>query len=215
MGQITVDQSHQIVATLVANTAWEEIDFEGAGLQNLVIRNAKEAGRQFTAFLKNGGRVIVGEARTIFIDRTAPFDPVKLLELGQGWTIDEQDECSLVLNQIDLTNIRFEHMLKKRESCIKGEERLKRLKKAGHIRLDAKVFQTLWESQALIPESWKEKTNGSTTFIFFDGTVLRNPDGDRYVLCLYWYDGRWNWRYDYWLEFDWYVHYPSAVLASI
>jgi len=212
MGQITVDQSHQIVATLVTNTAWEEIDFEGAELQNLVIRNPKEAGRQFTAFLKNGGRMIVGEPRVIPIDRAAPFDPVKLL--GQGWTIDEQDERSLALNQVDLANVRLEHMLKKNESWIKGEEKLKRLKKTGHIRLDAKVFQTLWENQALVQESWKEKTNGNTTFIFFDGTVLRDPGGDRYVLCLCWYDGRWGWDYR-WLEDGWGVRSPSAVLASI
>jgi hypothetical protein len=212
MGQITVDQSHQVVATLVTNTTWEEIDFEGAGLQNLVIRNPKEAGRQFTAFLKNGGRVIVGEPRIIPIDRTAPFDPVKWL--GQGWTIEEQDKRSLALEQVDLANVRLEHMLKKDESWIKGDEKLKRLKKAGYIRLDAKVFQTFWENQALIPESWKEKTNGNTTFIFFDGTILRDPYGSRYVLYLYWRDGRWHWSC-HWLEGCWNVIYPSAVLASI
>jgi len=212
MGKITVDQSHQVVATLVTNTAWEEIDFEEAGLQNLVIRNPKEAGRQFTAFLKNGGRVIVGEPRIISIDRTAPFDSVKWLD--QGWTIEEQDKRSLSLEQVDLANVRLEHMLKKDESWIKGDERLKRLKKAGYIRLDAKVFQTFWENQALIPESWKEKTNGNTTLIFFDGTILRNPYGGRDVLCLCWRDGRWHWDYR-WLEYDWHVNYPSAVFASI
>ena len=212
MGQITVDQSHQVVATLVTNTAWEEIDFEGTGLQNLVIRNPKEAGRQFTAFLKNGGRVIVGEPRIIHIDRTVPFDPVKFL--GQGWTIDEQDERSLTLNQVDLAKIQLEHMLKKDERWIKGEEKLKRLKKAGYVRLDAKVFQILWEDQALIPESWKEKTNGNTTFTFFDGTVFRNPYGYRDVLCLCWRDGRWLWGCG-WLGGGRGVGRPSAVLASI
>ena len=212
MGKITVDQSHQVVATLVTNTAWEEIDFEEAGLQNLVIRNPKEAGRQFTAFLKNGGRVIVGEPRIISIDRTAPFDSVKWLD--QGWTIEEQDKRSLSLEQVDLANVRLEHMLKKDESWIKGDERLKRLKKAGYIRLDAKVFQTFWENQALIPESWKEKTNGNTTLIFFDGTILRGPGGNRDVLCLCWHDGRWVWDYR-WLEYDWHVNNPSAVFASI
>jgi len=212
MGQITVDQSQQIVATLVTNTAWEEIDFEGARLQDLVIRNPKEAGRQFTAFLKNGGRIIVGEPRIILIDRSVPFDPVKFL--GQGWTIDEQDERSLTLNQVDLAKIQLEHMLKKDERWIKGEEKLKRLKKAGYVRLDAKVFQILWEDQALIPESWKEKTNGNTTFIFFDGTVFRDPGDYRYVLYLCWRDGRWGWDDD-WLERGRGVGSPSAVLASI
>jgi len=44
-------------------------------------------------------------------------------------------------------------------------------------------------------------------------TFLRNPDGNRYVLCLYWNDGRWNWNYN-WLENDWNVNNPSAVLAT-
>jgi len=212
MGQITVDQSHQVVATLVTNTTWEDIDFEGAGLQNLVIRNPKEAGRQFTAFLKNGGRIIVGEPGIIHIDRTAPFDPVKFL--GQRWTIGEEDERSLELTQLDLSKVLLKHMLKKGESSIRGEEELRRLKSADYVRLDAKIFQTFWENQQLIPELWKERTDGNITFVFFDGTVLRGPSGDRCVLCLYWGVGRWNGDYC-WLGHDWHVYHPSAVLASI
>lgn len=212
MGKISVDQSHQVVATLIQNADWEEIDFERTGLQDSVIRNPKEAGRQFTAFLKNGGRVIIGEPRIISVDRSKSFDPVALL--GQGWTIDEQDERSFVLNQIDFANVRLEHMLKEDEDHISGEEKLARLKKAGYVRLDAKIFQALWENQSLIPESWKKKTNGNTTYVFFDGTILRSPGGRRSVLCLYWDDGRWRWHCR-WLEDDWGVGDPSAVLASI
>ena len=59
MGRITVDQSHQVMATFAINTNWEEIDFEQARLQEFVIRDPKGAGEQFGAFLKNGGRVVV------------------------------------------------------------------------------------------------------------------------------------------------------------
>jgi len=59
MGQITIDQSHQVMATLAVNTVWDEVDFEESGLQDLVIRNPKEAGRRFTDFLKNSGRLAV------------------------------------------------------------------------------------------------------------------------------------------------------------
>lgn len=59
MGQITVDQSHQVMATFAINTNWSEIDFEKSRLQELVITNPKEAGARFGAFLKNGGRVVV------------------------------------------------------------------------------------------------------------------------------------------------------------
>ena len=151
-------------------------------------------------------------SRIITVDRARPFNPVELL--GPGWTIDEQDKWALSLNRIDLANVRLEHMLKENETGITGEERLKRVKKAGHIRLDAKVFQKLWENQKLIPESWKEKTDGYTNFIFFDGTILRNPLGDRCALYFHWDDSRWSSGH-VWLEEDRYVDYPSAVITSI
>ncbi len=135
----------------------------------------------------------VEESIMIKIDRTEPFNLAQFMV--QGSSIEEQDERALVITEVDLSKIRLETTLKPGETPVIGEERLKRLKKAGHIRLDAKVFQTLWENQSLIPEKWKEKTNGNTTYIFFDGTVLRSPGGFRYALCLYWGGGEWRWRY--------------------
>jgi hypothetical protein len=165
------------IAILMNNADWDAVN--GTVLQK-VIDNPRDAGSQFTAFLKNGGRVIVGEPKVIPIDRTSAFDPVAFI--GEGWSIVEEDERSLALGEVDLTKVNFETMLKERESSVVGEEKLKRLKDAGHIRLDAKVFQTLWENQHLIPASWKEPTNGNTTYVFFDGTILRHSRGGRYVL---------------------------------
>ncbi len=130
------------------------------------------------------------EATIISIDRSKTFDPVAFI--GKGWSIVEQDDRSLALTQIELGKIDFAHMLEKGETQIKGEDKLNRLKKDDRIRLDAMVFQTLWENQSLIPASWKEKTKGNTTYIFFDGTVLRSPGGGRYVLCLCWDVGGWG-----------------------
>lgn len=45
-------------------------------------------------------------------------------------------------------------------------------------------------------------------------TILRNPNGNRYVLYLYFNDGRWNWNYN-WLDNDWNAQNPSAVLATL
>jgi hypothetical protein len=42
---------------------------------------------------------------------------------------------------------------------------------------------------------------------------LRNPNGNRYVLYLYWNDGKWNWNVN-WLDNDWNANNPSAVLAT-
>lgn len=211
MGQINCDQSHQIMAILATNTDWKSIDFAGLGLQGSIIRNPEEAGVQFTAFLKNGARVIIGEPEIVIIDRSLEFDPASFI--GKGWKIEEQDERSLALTEMNLTKVHFKTCLKSGEDHIKGEEKFERLKKAGHIRLNAKIFLTLWKNQQLIPESWKEKIGGSTRYIFFDGTILLSSRGDRYVLCLYWDGGRWHWYYR-WLDHDFSAYDPSAVLAS-
>lgn len=218
---ITIGQSHTAMSVLALNTNWDALDSET--LQQ-VINDPRRVGAEFTAFLKNGGRVIVGEPKVVPIDRSKPFDPATFI--GRGWTIwkgpangdglsgdEEQDTRSLVLTEVDLTDVRFKAMLEGRETSVKGETKLERLKKAGHIRLDAKVFQTLWENQILIPERWKEKTNGDITYIFFDGTVLRDSVGNRCVLCLFWNDGAWLWSVR-WLGSGFSADDPSAVLAS-
>ena len=178
---------------------------------NQILQDPARAGREFLKFLRNGARVVIGEIKKIFIDRSQKFD-IKKFQSGD-WKIDEEDERSLKLNEIDLTKIEFANMLKDGETSIVGEEKLRRLKKDGRIRLDAKIFQTLWEDQSLIPESWKVKINGEIRFIYFDGTILRFSDGDRYVLYLYWDDGQWYWDYR-WLDHVFRAHRSSAVLAS-
>ena len=207
MSKPTTGQSHAAIAALTANTDWDALSTK---MLQKIIDNPKEAGKQFTAFLKMGGKVIVDGPKVISIDRTKPFDTAFI---GDGWTIEEQDERSIALNEINLTEVAFETTLQKGEKSVKGEEKLKRLKEDGRIRLDAGIFKTLWENQHLIPEKWKEQTNGNTTFIYFDGTVLRDSGGDRYVLYLYWDGGEWSWDC-HWLGIDWGANHPSALLAS-
>ena len=196
------------IAILMNNADWDAVS--GTVLQK-VINNPRDAGLQFTAFLKNGGRVIQGVPKVIPIDRTSAFDPVAFI--GEGWSIVQEDERSVLLHEVDLSKISLVTMLAEGETSVVGEKKLKRLKGVGHLLLDAKVFQTLWDNQHLIPESWKQKTNGNTTYIFFDGTILRDPDGYRYVLYLYWQSGRWRWDYG-WLDDQWLTNNPSVVLAS-
>ena len=147
---------------------------------------------------------------SIGINRLEKFDPATFM--GDGWTIEEEDERALTLAKIDLSQVQMVDLLKRSESNIKGEKKLKRLKEAGYICLDAKVFQTLWESKSLIPECWKEKVNGKTRSVFFDGTVLRSPAGIRLVLFLSWFNDMWH-RNALWLECDWCRLNVSAVLA--
>lgn len=173
---------------------------------------------------------VVSASGIITIDRTTPFDPAKFKGLGKGWTIwkgpasgdglegeEDQDSRSLAIAELDLSKIRLEHMLTEDElksdsPYVNGEVKQGRLK--DHIRLDAKILQTFWENKHLIPEVWKKKTNGNITCVFFDGTILRSPDGNRDVLCLYWDYGEWHWNYN-WLDNDFNANNPSAVLATL
>jgi hypothetical protein len=211
MSKPTIGQSHTVIQILATNVNWDAL--EHAILQEIV-DNPKEAGKQFTAFLKNGGKIIVDGPRVISIDRSVSFDPETFV--SNGWSIKEQDERSLALTEINLTCVMFDTTLEKGEKGIKGKDKLKRLKeKTNRIRLDAGIFKTLWENQHLIPEKWKEKINGVPTFIFFDGTILQCSDSTLYILYLYWDDGEWDMGY-FWLddENDWNTNTPSAVIES-
>lgn len=154
------------------------------------------------------GSVIKQSPYSISIDRSQPFDPVKFTNFGDDWNIiEEQDKQSLTLTELDLNKVHFVDCLKDGEDNIKGEERLSRLKKMGAIRLDVKILQTLLKNQKLIPENWKQ------LYICFDGTVIRDPNGGRCILYMYWEDDRWNWQCN-WLHSDYFINSPSAVFRN-
>jgi hypothetical protein len=84
----------------------------------------------------------------------ATFNPETLL--GKGWSIwrgpadgdglqgeEQQDSRSLALQEVDLSQVLFETNLKPDEFRIVGEEKLRRLKEKGVIRLDARIGQAL------------------------------------------------------------------------
>ncbi len=124
------------------------------------------------------------------IDRSTPFDPVAFV--GKQWKIKEQDERSLALSELDLTTVCLETMLVGSEHGfgILPGYRLDRLKRVGYVRLDAKIFETLWRHQRFIPEHWKGAAIGS---IFFDGTILEDSDGYCTILRMWWSVGGWRW----------------------
>jgi hypothetical protein len=203
------DQSHAIMAILSTNVDWDGLD--GDLLQERVIRNPKEAGRHFSLFLKNGARMpVVGDFKVA----TAPFD---LSFVGKGWkTIsEEEDERSAKLTEVDFAKVKFVSCLQG-ENSIKGEEKLRRLKEAGDIRLGATVFMALWQDyQSKKENSVLERLYQAGTikgYLDFFGTILLSLGGRRRVLYLCrGGDGEWCWRV-YWLEYGWYVKHLSAVL---
>ena len=222
MSEVSRGQALEISSRVGTQVNWDELD--GDKLQRIITLSPQEFGKRFTLFLKLGAQVIIGEPKIIQVDRTTSFDPAVFV--GAGWTIwkgpangkgiegeEEQDKRSLALTELDLTAVRFEDCLRSGENVIKGEERLKRLVAQGDIRLDAGIFFHLWNNQHLIPASWKEKINGNTRYIFFDGTMLRSSSGYRCVLYLYWDDDAWRWSVN-WLGRGRSANDPSVVLAS-
>ena len=202
IGKILVKGSDEMIASI--NKEKIQSCINSLSSEDVVMKN-------LVTFINNDGKVIVDRPKIININRSKPFDPATFI--GSGWPIEEQDEKSLALTEINITEVVFETTLEKGEKNIKGEDKLKRLKEKDIIRLDAKIFQTLWENQYLIPEKWKEETKVNATFIFFDGTILLGSSGFRYILHLYWGDGKWSWDYC-WLVGGFDVRNPSAVLAS-
>ncbi|PIQ91330.1 MAG: hypothetical protein COV70_04135 [Parcubacteria group bacterium CG11_big_fil_rev_8_21_14_0_20_39_22] len=208
MKSVTIDQSHEVMAKLATNVDWAQLD--GDILQKAV-KDPKGLGEQFTIFLQNGGKVVIGEVKTLPIEED--FNPEDFF--GKGWKVlaEETDERGEALKELDFSRIWFKTMLCNGETSIKGEDKLRRSKEANHIRLGGKAFKACWDNRHLLAESWKRDDNGNTRYIFFDGIVLLLPDGRRYVPCLYFKDGEWRWGAG-WLEYDFYANYPSAVLAS-
>lgn len=141
-----------------------------------------------------------------------PFDPVKFL--GKDWTVDER-VGSRTGGNLDAGQILRKDYLRKGESSINGEERLKRIKAApADVQLDAEDFLALWQEEGHKTLNWLYETK-SISWLSFWGTILRNPYGNRGVLYLCRRgDGSWSWSCS-WVGRDfWSASPPSGVLAS-
>ena len=84
---------------------------------------------------------------------------------------------------------------------------------SGKKVLSAIILDYLLVHPELIPESWKKDEKGNTRFIFFWGTIFRDPDGDLCVRYLCWSDGGWRTNY-HWLDLGFSADSPAAVSAS-
>lgn len=143
------------------------------------------------------------------LNRSA-FDPVA--SIGKGWSFAEACESrSAALGLLDdYSKVKLSTDWLEGTSSVGGETRRTRIiAYTASTPLNADHFLDLWNNKEKIPEEWK-KVNYVITF---DGDILRDPDGERYALCLYWDVGSWHWGRR-WLGLDWDASYPSAVLAS-
>ncbi len=207
MNKICIAESHALIGALATNTDWGKINRSSL----LKIEdNPVEAGKRFAEFLNSFEEERNVPSRVIQIDRTIAFNPANLL--GPQWSIEEQDIDSVSLTEIDLSQVILDNALHDGEDMVRGSTKIHRLRKKKQVLLDIGIFLTLWSDQGLIPEEWKEKTDGDTTFICFDGTILKSPRDVKCIVYLYW-KGEWCWRQQS-LEDMFDKCTPSAVLPE-
>lgn len=138
------------------------------------------------------------------------FDPAAFI--GKGWSFAEaRSPRSAALELLDdYSKVKLTTAWLEGQPHVDGETRRTRiLADTASTPLNADHFLDLWNNKEKIPEEWK-KVKGVITF---DGDVLRGPSGRRYVLCLYWQSGRWDWGCR-WLDGGWDANDPSAILAN-
>jgi hypothetical protein len=128
---------------------------------------------------------------------------------------EEQDARSLALDKIDFSRIVLNAC--KKDERVTREERARRLRKDGLILPDAKIVEVIFENKENLPDEWKEKVDGSTQFIFFEGTTIRGQAGTRNVLFIYfgrlWNEGIWHCNCGS-ISDSCFVSSPSAVIAA-
>lgn len=185
---VNVKQGLQGILSLGVNTDWNQVDADL--FQKTIVEDPVNVGVQFTTFLKNGGRVIVGKSEIVQIDRIKSFDPSYYQnrdEQKQKFVTVEEDNRSLTLTEVDIGMIRFESCSQYGYWDTNGEDRINKIKTMGYIRLDAQVFHALGDAlikdEYLIHERYRQDKYGRVCRIYFDGTILLRG-GRRYVCYL-------------------------------
>ncbi len=134
----------------------------------------------------------------------------------------ENDPRSSALTEIDWEQVTFIDCLEGVEKAISGDEKFRRLKKAGHIRFGGNVLLSLLNNyRAQGTHSileWLYREKGITCLDFF-GDVFRSPEAPEHapsVLYLYRDDGEWRWSPAASLNgnYPWETHNKTAILIK-
>lgn len=97
---------------------------------------------------------------------------------------------------------------------VRGYGLRKELENGKWVLLNSNVLDYLLDHPKLYPEHFKKDENGETRYIFFWGSISRDPLHDYlYVRYMYWNAGELHKR-SYWLDGVWDRQNPSAILAS-
>lgn len=198
MGQITADQSQEVMSIFATGVKWSEVDFDEFGLQDSVIRNKKEACEQFLAFLRNGARMAVEdffrETGELSIEIPARKRPT-LAEIQKKypWVKSIERDNSTE----EPVTLKFATVLRPGEDFIDGKEYERRLMSKPNGILGYQQREWLLEYQDEHPTFMAFL---GKVYIDFSGIVVVGGGGRRFVPCCRrggsrW-GGYWLWLYD-------------------
>lgn len=129
------------------------------------------------------------------------------------WTIEKHVGTGML--ELDQSRLRLHFSPNQKDGkVIEGNKLRKELEENKVPVLNACVLDYLLAHPEIIPEDWKFDENGNTRYVYFWGTVYRDPGGNLCVRYLCWGGGAWDWSYD-WLGDGWRVRRPAAVSASV
>jgi hypothetical protein len=96
-----------------------------------------------------------------------------------------------------------------------GHELREELESGELVLLNSNVLDYIYDHPELFPEHWKKNEDGGIRYIFFWGSIFRDPSRGRLcVRCLYWHAGRLRRSCD-WLGSDWGRRDPSQVISTL
>lgn len=159
------------------------------------------------------------------------FNPTEFI--GDGWSIwlgpadgdglEGDEDYLLEPDVVDFEQLVLETHLKGEETSILGEEKMKRARASKNRQLGGKTFLALWLNWQECKAAGKPEDSILECLcrggkigkvIYFFGLTLRDPLGNRRVLCLCLFGGAWRWGYN-WLGNQWDAGIPSVSLASV
>jgi hypothetical protein len=181
-----------------------KLAFRREGFTNDEIKKLCEG--SILAGVKN---VLIGRSEIKSIDHVIDCDVAPNLP-NKSWEVEEHkkgglwkwDEKDVILHLSET---------QKRGETIGGNDLRKELE--NERVLNANVLDYLLGHPELIPETWKKDEKGNTRYVFFWGTIYRDPGGDLGVRCLDWRGDSWRWIW-FWLWSGWSDRAPAALRAS-
>jgi hypothetical protein len=188
----TTGQAFAILGTLAQGVRWERLDMSNDRIQ-AVIRDPTRLSAEFTRFLENNARMVIGTLHVVPINRKKPLSLSMLFGWWEArkWHFINQDERALGFTAIDFTKVRLETFAKDDDlSPFLNDQGVKeRLEQVSGIHLDIQVMLKLFAEQHLIPSSWKQYK-----VVWFTGTeFMTTKKGSlRYMLGIGWHGGEWR-----------------------